>query len=107
MARRRTRRRSMKRGVAVLAGSLAVAAAGGASAQTAVSTWDGMTTAAAMGYCLAKHPYQSVYSGFAPDGYEVASYPGVVGTTRRNFVLTRTTLSTPPAPGDTDEGVAN
>jgi hypothetical protein len=91
----------------VLAGSLSVVSGGEAFASTAPSTWDGMTTAAAMGYCLAKHPYQSVYTGFAPDGYEVASYPGVVGTTRRNFVLNRTAISTPPAPGDTDEGVAN
>ena len=98
----------MKRVVVVLAGSLSVLAGVDSFASVAPSNWDGMNTAAAMGYCLAKHPYQTVYTGtFAPDGYEIASYPGVVGCTRRNFVLERTTVSTPPAPGDVDEGVFN
>jgi hypothetical protein len=95
----------MKKVAVLLAGSLCALAGVNTSAQTAVTTWDGMTTAAAMGYCLANHPYRTIHPGpFTPDGYEVASFPGVVGTTRRNFFLTRTTVTTPPGPGSTDEG---
>lgn len=95
----------MKNIVVVLAGSLSVLAGVDTFAQTAVTNWDGMTTAAAMGYCLANHPYRTIHPGpFTPDGYEIASFPGVVGVTRRNFVLTRTTVTTPPGPGSTDEG---
>ena len=97
----------MKKLTLALAASLSVLPGAEVFASPAPRGWHGMTTAAAMGYCLAKHPYQSVYTGFAPDGYEIASFPGVVGCTRRNFVLDRTTVSTPPAPGDTDQGVLN
>ena len=97
----------MKNVAMVIAGSLSILAGVDTFAQTAVSTWDGMTTAAAMGYCLANHPYRTIHAGpFTPDGYEVASSPGVVGTTRRNFYRTRTTVTYPLAPGtgSTDEG---
>jgi len=64
----------------------------------------GPTAAAATGYCLAKHPYQSIdkVSGveFTQDGYEFVSTPGIVGATRRNFVYDRSTTSA-------DEGVKN
>lgn len=53
---------------------------------------DTTTTAAATGYCLAKHPYQSVYTGdFTPDGYEMVASPGIVGAVRRNFIYDRST----------------
>ena len=49
------------------------------------------TTGAAMGYCLAKHPYRTIQTGtFTSDGYEIVSSPGVVGAVRRNFVYDRT-----------------
>lgn len=62
------------------------------------------TTSAATGYCLAKHPYQSINreSGveFTPDGYEFVSAPGIVGVVRRNFIYDRSSTSV-------DEGGAN
>jgi len=62
------------------------------------------TTAAATGYCLAKHPYQSIERGpgleFTSDGYEFVSAPGIVGAVRRNFIYDRSTT-------DSDEGNAN
>lgn len=72
--------------------------------------WDHMTTAAAMGYCLAKHPYQTLIPGvdatpdhprgFTPDGYEMVPHWGVVGAVRRNFIRTRSTT-------EKDEGTSN
>jgi hypothetical protein len=69
-----------------------------------------MTTAAAVGYCLANHPYQTIHPGlnagpdyprgFTPDGFEIVPVPGVVGAVRRNFVYHRSTLLS-------DEGVSN
>ncbi|MFO1049538.1 MAG: hypothetical protein U1E52_16785 [Geminicoccaceae bacterium] len=58
--------------------------------------WDAASSAAAAaGYCLAKHPYQTlsseVVAGYTRDGYEVVAFPGVVGAVRRNFVYDRTT----------------
>jgi len=66
--------------------------------------WDDMTTAAAMGYCLAKHPYitgvarthyvspdGSVAADFTPDGYEIVVPWGIVGTVRRNYIRSRST----------------
>ena len=46
---------------------------------------------AAGGYCLAKHPYwqRNPGGGWTPDGYETASYPGLVAAVRRNYVLRR------------------
>ncbi len=69
----------------------------------ATLTWsDTSTTGAAMGYCLAKHPYQTLYTGrsYTPDGYEIVASPGVVGAVRRNFVYDRTTDAS-------DEGNSN
>ena len=69
----------------------------------ATNSWsDTTTTGAATGYCLAKHPYQTLYapSTFTPDGYEIVASPGVVGAVRRNFVFDRTTDAS-------DEGNAN
>jgi len=69
----------------------------------ATAVWsDTTTTGAAMGYCLAKHPYQTIYAGrpFTPDGYEIVGSPGIVGAVRRNFVYDRST-------GTSDEGNAN
>jgi hypothetical protein len=65
-------------------------------------TWSAeATTGAAMGYCLAKHPYQTIHTGtYTPDGYEIAAAPGIVGAVRRNFIYDRTT------PG-VDQGVNN
>jgi len=61
-------------------------------ASPAVPTWSAeATTGAAMGYCLAKHPYQTIHTGtYTPDGYEIVAPPGVVGAVRRNFVYDRT-----------------
>jgi hypothetical protein len=69
-----------------------------------------MTAAAATGYCLAKHPYQTLIPGvdatpehprgFTPDGYEMVLLPGIVGAVRRNFVHSRSTI-------DLDEGRFN
>jgi hypothetical protein len=66
---------------------------------TSVTGWSDMTTAAAMGYCLAKHPYWSLEPGilldghrYTSDGFEMVEFPGVVGAVRRNFVYRRTTL---------------
>jgi hypothetical protein len=75
--------------------SCATATAAIVHAQTvAKATWSDITTAAATGYCTSRHLYLSPYSGsFAPDGFELASAPGVVGAVRRNFVQKRTTFS--------------
>ena len=64
-----------------------------AYASPASPTWSAeATTGAAMGYCLAKHPYQTVHTGtYTPDGFEIVASPGVVGAVRRNFVYDRTT----------------
>ena len=63
------------------------------------NSWSDITTGAAMGYCLAKHPYQSFdpgtpYQGgrYTRDGYEMVSTPGIVGAVRRNFIFDRATL---------------
>jgi hypothetical protein len=86
---------------------LTVISAGALAADppAATNTWDASTTtAAAMGYCLAKHPYQTLRSNnigsFTRDGYEVVSTPGVVGAVRRNFVFDRSIDTA-------DEGVKN
>lgn len=74
-----------------------------AAAKTSVAPWDpppsalgwsDLTTAAAMGYCLANHPYQTIHRGmFTPSGYEIVTFPGIVGAVRRNFVHDRSTLA--------------
>jgi hypothetical protein len=53
--------------------------------------WDpSATTAAATGYCLAKHPYASIYKGqYTADGFETVASPGVVGAVRRNYIANR------------------
>jgi hypothetical protein len=70
-------------------------------------TWSDITTGAAAGYCLAKHPYRYgggtfVYGSdtYTKEGYEVVASPGIVGGVRRNFVYNRSTL-------DKDEGNEN
>ena len=58
------------------------------------SGWsDTASTGAAMGYCLANHPYLSVHRGskYTPDGFETVSAPGIVGAVRRNFIWDRST----------------
>lgn len=71
------------------------------NAAPATITFSDMTTAAATGYCLAKHPYRTIHKGqFTPDGYEIVSSPGVVGAVRRNFIYDRSSL-------DHDEGNNN
>jgi hypothetical protein len=64
-------------------------------------TWSAeATTGAAMGYCLAKHPYRTIYRRvYTGDGYQIVKSPGIVGAVRRNFIFDRTT--------DTDEGINN
>lgn len=92
----------MKR-IAILGSVLFAVNAFGADPPPAAGGWsDTTTTGAAMGYCLAKHPYQTIYSGrtFTPDGYEIVASPGVVGAVRRNFIDDRST-------DGTDEGNAN
>ncbi|MHC5729046.1 MAG: hypothetical protein ACYT04_56335 [Nostoc sp.] len=70
-------------------------------AAPATTGWSDYTTATAAAYCLAKHPYQTNYSGtFTPDGYEIAVSPGLVGAVRRNFVFDRT-LNTDQGNGQT------
>lgn len=81
----------------------------GTPGSSAPTSWDHMSTAAATGYCLAKHPYQYLLPGigataeyprgFTPDGYELVPSPGVVGAVRRNYVHSRTT--------EIDEGASN
>lgn len=76
-------------------------AANVSSAPNYPTQFNDMTTAAAMGYCLAKHPYQSIYRGrYTADGFEIAQPPGIVGAVRRNFIFDRTTNTL-------DEGEAN
>jgi hypothetical protein len=97
----------MKRATLVLAGAVSIMGAADAFATVAPISWSDTTTAAAMGYCLANHPYRTIHTGpFTPDGFEIVSYPGVVGVARRNFVYDRG-LSSPPAPGDPDAGAGN
>ncbi len=65
------------------------------------ASWDDMATAAAMGYCLTKHPYKTIHKGnYTPDGYEIVSRPGIIGAVRRNFVFNRNE-------GAIDEGFRN
>lgn len=80
--------------LAIVAGCLGVATAAFGALPRSAATFSDLTTAAATGYCLAKHPYQTIHPGpFTPDGYEVAAAPGIVGAVRRNFVYERSTLS--------------
>ena len=65
---------------------------------TPVNTWDDSTTAAAMGYCLANHPYKTIEfeqpinsifeRGFTKSGFEIVPSPGLVGAVRRPEVVT-------------------
>ncbi len=71
------------------------------SAPAAPPTWSETTTAAATGYCLAKHPYRTLHSGaFTPDGFEIVASPGIVGAVRRNYMHRR-------LPGAADQGQRN
>lgn len=57
----------------------------------AQQTWSEQTTAAAMGYCLARHPYiaRSPKNPFTAEGFEILASPGVLGAVRRNYVFQR------------------
>ena len=56
--------------------------------------WSDTSTAAATGYCLAKHPYLSLAAGaFTSDGYEVVAPPGVVRRGARNYMYSRTSTT--------------
>lgn len=66
------------------------AALPGVTPPAAAPSWSDTTTAAATGYCLAKHPYQTIHTGgYTPDGFEIVATPGIVGAVRRNFVHQR------------------
>jgi hypothetical protein len=66
--------------------------AGPAPAQ---QTWTEQTTAAAMGYCLARHPYipRDPANPYTTEGFEILSSPGVLGAVRRNYVFQRGPVS--------------
>ncbi|NMG18326.1 hypothetical protein [Brasilonema bromeliae] len=72
-------------------------------AAPATAGWSDYTTATAGAYCLAKHPYLTSYSGttFTPDGFEIATAPGLVGAVRRNFVYDRSSSTTDQGNGQT------
>ena len=58
---------------------------------TAQQTWTEQTTAAAMGYCLARHPYipRDPADPYTAEGFEILASPGVLGAVRRNYVFQR------------------
>ena len=67
----------------------------------APTPWEHMTAAAAAGYCIANHPYQTIHTGgYTPDGFEIVPPPGIVGAVRRNYIYNRSTT-------EKDEGAAN
>jgi hypothetical protein len=57
----------------------------------AQQTWTEQTTAAAMGYCLARHPYipRDPANPYTAEGFEILASPGVLGAVRRNYVFGR------------------
>jgi hypothetical protein len=65
-------------------------------------TWTDQTTAAAMGYCLARHPYipRDPANPYTAEGFEILMSPGVLGAVRRNYVFNRG----PVSPADPDKG---
>jgi hypothetical protein len=67
----------------------------------AQQTWTEQTTAAAMGYCLARHPYiaRDPNDPYTADGFEILASPGVLGAVRRNYVFQRlgASITTPDA----------
>ncbi len=67
----------------------------------AQQTWTEQTTAAAMGYCLARHPYipRDPANPYTAEGFEILSSPGVLGAVRRNYVFQRlgASITTPDA----------
>lgn len=83
--------------IAALATTLAPAAP--AQAQ---QTWTEQTTAAVMGYCMARHPYipRPAADPFTAEGFEILASPGVLGAVRRNYVHRRG----PPLATDPDAG---
>lgn len=86
----------MKRFTLLLVGLSALLGSLNAHATDPVTAdvWSGVTAGAAMGYCLANHPYRSNSSApFTLDGFEKVAPPGIVGVIRRNYVENRTTLS--------------
>ena len=94
---------AVKKRVHLLAATILTMNAFAADPPPAATGWsDTTTTGAAMGYCLAKHPYQTIYAGrsFTPDGYEIVAAPGIVGAVRRNFIYDRSSDAS-------DEGNAN
>jgi hypothetical protein len=68
----------------------------------AQQTWTEHSTAAAMGYCLARHPYiaRNPANPYTAEGFEIPVSPGVVGAVRRNYVFNRSN----PAVGQPDAG---
>ncbi|WP_152670143.1 hypothetical protein [Lysobacter capsici] len=77
------------------------AAIPGVAASATTPSWSDTTTAAATGYCLAKHPYQTIHTGgYTPDGFEIVAAPGIVGAVRRNFIRQRRDTSV-------DQGINN
>jgi hypothetical protein len=72
----------------LLAGALTVGVPWVVHAQ---STWSEISTGAAAGYCLARHPFINLPGGnrFTSEGFEIAASPGVVGAVRRNYVFNR------------------
>jgi hypothetical protein len=84
-----------------------VAAVGGLAALTipaqADSNWSEISTGAAAGYCLGRHPYIAPQPGgvYTAEGFEVVTSPGVAGAVRRNYVFNRRPVDFST---DTDQG---
>jgi hypothetical protein len=67
------------------------------------STFSEISTGAAAGYCLARHPYIAPQPGgvYTAEGFEVVTSPGVAGAVRRNYVFNRRPVDFST---DTDQG---
>ena len=73
---------------AILSVALSVTAA-----KAGPSEWSEQATAAAMGYCLARHPYiPAANPPYTAEGFEVPNSPGVVGAVRRNYQYSRASV---------------
>jgi hypothetical protein len=66
-----------------------------AAAQQSGLGWSEQSAAAAMGYCLARHPYIPGDDGWTAEGFETLKSPGILGAIRRNYVFERTPGSFP------------
>ena len=81
----------------IASGSLTTVASADSVPLAGSNGWSEQTTAAAAGYCLARHPYIAAPQTGDPytlEGFEIPGSPGIVGAVRRNFVYRR---SPPPA----------